>query len=83
MVGAKSEKVRTDAANSLLVHLKQPETTKVHLDVRVKEDDSIKELRDVTMELVKQQRQMIEAGSMNAKQVAESKIISGDFERVE
>jgi len=82
MVSAKSEKVRSDAANSLLTHLKQPEVTKVSLDVRVKEDESVKELREVTLDLVKQQRLMIESGAMDAKEVAEGKIIKGDFEVV-
>ena len=38
MHNAKSEKVRADAANSLLTHLKMPETTKIELDVSLKED---------------------------------------------
>lgn len=83
MFTATSEKVRTDAANSLLTHLKQPESTKVSLDITVKEDDSIRELRETTMELVRQQRLMIGSKAMNAKEVAEGKIITGDFERVD
>lgn len=75
MLTAKSEKVRSDAANSLLTHLKQPETTKVSLDVNIKEDDSIKELREATLELARQQRLSIQAGASNAKAIAESKII--------
>ena len=75
MMNAKSEKVKTDAANSLLNHLKMPETSKVELDVTVKEDDTIGELRKSTLELVQQQRKMIQAGVMNARQVAEQKII--------
>lgn len=76
MLNSKSDKVRTDAANSLLSHLKMPEVAKVSLDVNVKEDDSISELRRSTLELVKQQRLMIESGVMNAKQIAHSKIIT-------
>jgi hypothetical protein len=83
MLNAKSEKVRTDAANSLLTHLKQPEATKISLDVQVKEDDSVKELREATLELVAQQRQMIQSGAMNAREVAEGKLITGDFKRIE
>lgn len=76
MVNAKSEKVRCDAANSLLTQLKMPEIKKVELDIGVKEDSSLNQLREVTMELVKQQRQILESGAMNAQQVAHSKIIS-------
>ena len=82
MLHAKSEKVRSDAANSLLTHLKQPETSKVSLDVTVKEDDSVRELRAATMELVRQQRRAIESGSSNAKEIAESRLLNGECERI-
>ena len=45
MINAKSEKVRCDAANSLLTQLKAPEVKKVELDIGVKEDGSIAALR--------------------------------------
>lgn len=76
MMNAKSEKVRTDAANSLLSQLKLPETQKIQLDIGVKEDDSIAELRRTTLELARQQRMMVEAGAMNAQQIAQSKLIA-------
>jgi len=82
MLSAKSEKVRSDAANSLMTHLKQPEATKVSLDVHVKGDESIQELREVTLALARQQQLMIKSGATSAKEVAESKVLSGDFERV-
>ena len=75
MVNAKSEKVRSDAANSLLTQLKMPETQKVELDVKVKEDGSISQLRQATMELARAQRLAMEAGAMNAQQVAHSKVV--------
>ena len=70
MISARSEKVRSDAANSLLTHLRPPETQKVQLDIGVKEDSSIQHLRNATLELARQQRQMLEAGMLNAKEVA-------------
>ncbi len=75
MLTAKSEKVRSDAANSLLTQLKMPEVNKVQLDVNVKEDGSIAALRESTLELVRQQRLMVQAGAMNAQEVAHSKLI--------
>lgn len=75
MISAKSEKVRGDAANNLVNHLKMPETTKIELDIGIKEDNSISELRETTLELVAQQRKMIESGALDAKQVAHSKVI--------
>lgn len=79
MITAKSEKVRCDAANSLLTQLKMPETQKVELEIGVKEDSSIAALRATTMELARQQRLMVESGAMNAQQIAHGKlIIEGD-----
>lgn len=75
MVSSKSEKVRCDAANSLLTHLKMPETQKVELEIGVKEDSTIAALRATTLELARQQRLMLEAGAMNAQEVAHSKLI--------
>jgi hypothetical protein len=75
MISARSEKVRSDAANSLLNQLKMPETQKVELSVGVKEDGSIAALRATTLELAKQQRLMVEAGAMSAQQVAHTKLI--------
>lgn len=75
MVSAHSEKVRSDAANSLLTHLKMPEVSKVELDVNVKEDSAIANLRATTLELARQQRLMLESGAMSALQVAESRMV--------
>lgn len=75
MITAKSEKVRSDAANSLLTHLKMPETQKVELEIGVKEDGSIAALRATTLELARQQRLMVQAGAMNAQEVAHSKLV--------
>lgn len=75
MISANSEKVRTDAANSLLTHLKMPETQKVELEIGMKEDSSIAALRATTMELARQQRLMVESGAMNAQEIAHGKLI--------
>ena len=75
MVNAKSEKVKSDAANSLLTHLKPPEVKKVELDIGIKEDSSIAALRATTLELARQQRLAMEAGAMNAQEVAHSQLI--------
>ena len=75
MVNSHSDKVRCDAANSLLTHLKMPETQKVELEIGVKEDSSIAALRAATMELARQQRLSMEAGQMNAQEVAHTKLV--------
>ena len=84
MQSAKSEKVRCDAAAVLLQHLKPPETQKIELDIGVKEDDSIKALRETTLALARQQREMIEKGTASTQGIAtsvlieEAQIVPGD-----
>ena len=83
MIASQSDKVRCDAANSLLTHLKMPETQKIELEIGVKEDSSIQALRDSTMALARQQRMMLEAGAMNAQDIAHTKLQVVDVEAVE
>lgn len=78
MTSANSEKVRCDAANSLLTHLKMPETQKVELEIGVKEDGSIAALREATMALAAQQRMMIQSGMSNAGEIARAKVIEAE-----
>lgn len=77
MTSAASEKVRSDAANSLLTHLKPPEVSKIEIDVGMKDSDQLKELRDVTLKLAAQQRDLIQSGVMSAKQAAEQRVVTG------
>jgi hypothetical protein len=84
MISARSEKVRSDAANSILTHLKRPETQKIELDVGIKKDSTIDALRQATMELVRQQREGVQAGVTNAQDVAHSSVlIEGELEEAE
>lgn len=75
MVSARSEKVRSDAANSLLSHLKPPEVKKVELDIGAKSDGSIEALRETTRALVEQQRAALKAGVVNAQELAHKEIL--------
>jgi len=83
MVSAHSEKVRTDAANSLLTHLKMPETQKVELEIGVKEDSTINVLRQATLQLAEAQRLAISSGAMSPLEAAHSKIVMGEAIDVE
>lgn len=83
MMNARSEKVRGDTANNLLNHLKLPEVSKVELDIGIKQDSSIDALRQSTLELIEQQRQIIAAGGMTAKEVAETKVVIDMGEAIE
>lgn len=80
MLGANSELVRTTAANSVLTQLKPPESKKIELNVKSTESSAVSELRQATLELVAQQRLMIQSGQMNAQEVAHSQVIEGEFE---
>lgn len=75
MLTAKSEKVRSDAANSILTHLKMPETQKVELNVGVKKDSSIDSLRQAMIDLVAEQKKAIQAGVFNAQQIAHTPVV--------
>lgn len=75
MLNAKSEKVRSDAAANLLMTLKPPEVQKVELNIGFKEDSTIQELRETTIALARKQREMIEAGMVSVKSIAQSKLI--------
>lgn len=78
---SKSDKVRSDAANSLMVQLRPPEVKKIELDMKVKEDSSIAQLRNTTLELVAQTKLAIQAGAMTAQQAAhQTLIIEGELD---
>lgn len=78
MMNARSEMVRSTAANSLMIHLKPPESTKIELDVTHKTDDAIDALRATTAALVKQQKEALEKGIATPKQIAEAPLVLDD-----
>ncbi len=82
MVSAKSDKVRSDAANSLLTHLKPPEDTKIELDLNVTGGSMLDELRATTRKLAATQRQSIRNGELSARDVAHSRIVEGSCKDV-
>ena len=81
MKNAASEKVQSDAANSLLIHLKPPEEKQVNLNIGIEETDSIKELKATIAELAGVQIAKIENKGWSAGEMAAARII--DVEAVE
>lgn len=73
MTTAKSEKVRCDAANSLLTHLKKPEKHEVDLNVNVQETSGMKELKYMLTELAQAQKTMITDGA-RTRDIAHQKL---------
>lgn len=78
-----SPKVRSDAANSILTHLKPPETSKVQMDVTVRQEDGVASLRATMQELANAQLAQIQQGAPT-KAIAQQKltVIEGESERV-
>ena len=70
---AASFKVQSDAANSLLTHLKQPEEKKVDIQIEVKEHSYIDDLRKNAEIFAERQIDAIESGQKTAKEIAHSK----------
>lgn len=76
MMNADSEKVKSDAANSILNHLKPPETNKIQLDIGLSgAKDTLDDLRKTMKDLASMQHQQISNGNVDARTIAESKII--------
>lgn len=57
-----SPKVRTEAANSLLTHLKRPETKKVEIDLSPADNSGVNALRDMMAEMAQLQIEAISKG---------------------
>ncbi len=77
-----SPKVRSDAANSILNHLKRPEPAKVELDVGLKDTDTLAELKNLSRQLASQQATLINEGSASSKDVAETRIFDSECTEV-
>lgn len=63
MATSNSDFVRTQAANSILTHLKRPETKQVELKIDSSASDGIAELKDSMMRLAEKQKELIEMGA--------------------
>ena len=78
MRNAKSEKVRSDAANSILTHLKRPEVQEVKVGVEVLQNTALDDLRKATEKLVNGQRQDIINKNSSVQEIAHSVIIENE-----
>lgn len=74
MQNAVSEKVQTEAANSLLTHLKPPEAKKVELEVSVKNQGGISDLMATMEQLAQTQLDLIKGGA-NAREVGRTPLL--------
>lgn len=76
-----SPKVRSDAANSILTHLKQPEAQKIELEVSTKEDAGVADLMATMRQLAAQQRELIASG-VPAATVARQRLVGTSQQQV-
>lgn len=83
MINANSEKVRADSANSLLVHLKPPEVKKVELDIGVKANKEIDDMKLLLAELSAKQLAMMNSGVVDVTDVANTKIINAEYKEID
>jgi len=81
MLTANSEKVRTDAANSLLTHLSKPKEAGPLISIDMKETNGIGELKDMLSRLANGQRAAIQNG-VPTQEIAAQKLIEGSAEEV-
>lgn len=82
MLNANSEKVRTDAANSILTHLKKPEAKgDFQINLNTPESSGMKEMRDMLGQLAQQQQDLIREGRMKTIDVAAAKLVQKPAEQ--
>jgi hypothetical protein len=74
MISAQSEKVRTDAANSILTHLTKPKEAGPLINIDARETSGMTELKDMLGKLAAQQLSLIQGG-VTAKEIAAQRII--------
>lgn len=73
---AKSDKVRSDAADSLMKHLKAPEDSVTQIEVNVNHGSEIDELREITRKLAQEQLESIKSGRSTAVVVAQQGLLA-------
>lgn len=65
------------------MHLKPPEVKKVELDIGLKADKGIDEMRSMLATLSAKQKELIDDGVVNTKEVAEMKLVGETYEEQE
>jgi len=74
MTSAKSERVRAMAADSILNHLKKPEAVAPLINLDMRKDSGIEDMRKALVELAEAQRKLIASGA-NTKDVIEQELV--------
>ncbi len=78
MLNANSELVRSNAADSLMNHLKKPEVKEVNLNLGAKENEGVKELNETLRKLAEQQQLAIGNG-VTTREIAAQPIYEAEY----
>lgn len=77
MANSGSDKVRCDAANSILTHLAKPKEAGPLINIDMRETSGMNELRDALAQMARQQQQLISSG-VSSRDVAAQKIMNAE-----
>ncbi len=78
MVSAQSEKVRTEAANSLLTHLKKPEVKQTDVKLVMEDSSGLREMTEALTNLAIKQKEIIDSGTMKTIDIAGTRLAIKD-----
>ena len=78
MQNAQSEKVRAEAANSLLTHLGKPKEGSFQINIGETENSGMREMRDMLRQVAMNQQEAIQQGRMQTIDVAAQRIRAED-----
>jgi hypothetical protein len=81
MLNANSEKVRCDAANSILTHLKKPEIKESAVKIDITDNSGMNELKQALQKMAETQQDLISRG-VPTKEIAAQTIIEGEVKVV-
>jgi hypothetical protein len=73
-----SPKVRSDAANSIMTHLAKPKEVGPLINLDMRDNSGMKEMKDLLVRMAQQQQELIKEG-VTAKDIAAVNIIEGEF----
>ena len=80
LLNSSNEHVVQKAADSLMNHLKAPESAKISIEMGTKDTGVIADLTTALNSLAKQQSAAITLGSHSVKEIAHSRIIEGELD---
>lgn len=80
LLNSTNEYVVQKAADSLMNHLKAPESAKISIEMGTKDTGVLADLSEALNRLSNQQSIAIQSGSLSAKQIAHAAIIEGELD---